>query len=157
TGMRLGEVLGLQWRHVDRDRNSLRLDDSKTGPKTVHLNAPALEVLTGITQRADCRWVIAADEDDDPLSVWKIESASPRIRTRAVLACCRLHALRHSFASVAAAGGLSLPIIGALLGHTQPATTARYTHLAADPLKAATESIGQRIAAAMAGKSGQVV
>jgi site-specific recombinase XerD len=64
----------------------------------------------------------------------------------------RLHDLRHSFASMAVAGGLSLPIIGALLGHTQPATTARYAHLAADPLKQATDLIGRRIAAAMARK-----
>src|SRR5262249_1518296 len=111
TGMRLGEVLGLQWRHIDRDRNCLRLDESKTGPKVVHLNAPALEVLNSIKQRADCRWVIAAGEGDTALSVWKIESAWRRIRKRASIADCRLHDLRHSFASVAAAGGLSLPII----------------------------------------------
>jgi hypothetical protein len=49
------------------------------------------------------------------------------------------------------AGGLSLPIIGALLGHAQPATTARYAHLAADPLRAATEAIGARVGAALAG------
>jgi integrase len=155
TGMRLGEVLGLQWRHVDRDRNCLRLDESKTGPKVVHLNAPALEVLNSIKQRADCRWVIAADEGDTALSVWKIESAWRRIRKRASIADCRLHDLRHSFASVAAAGGLSLPIIGALLGHTHAATTARYTHLSSDPLQQASTMIGQRIAAAMAGKGGR--
>jgi site-specific recombinase XerD len=61
----------------------------------------------------------------------------------------RLHDLRHSFASVAAGGGQSLVLIGKLLGHTQAQTTARYAHLAADPLRQATEAIGQRIAAAM--------
>jgi integrase len=50
----------------------------------------------------------------------------------------RLHDLRHTFASILASSGRSLPIIGALLGHTQPATTARYAHLADDPLRAAT-------------------
>ncbi len=69
----------------------------------------------------------------------------------------RLHDLRHSFASVGAAGGLSLPMIGALLGHTQAATTQRYAHLAADPLKQAADMIGERIRAAMNGKSGEVV
>lgn len=61
----------------------------------------------------------------------------------------RIHDLRHSFASVGAAGGLSLPMIGKLLGHTQVATTHRYAHLAADPVRAANEAIGQRLAALM--------
>ena len=51
----------------------------------------------------------------------------------------RLHDLRHTYASVLASAGLSLPIIGALLGHSQPQTTARYAHLLDDPLRAATE------------------
>jgi integrase len=53
----------------------------------------------------------------------------------------RLHDLRHTYASVLASSGLSLPIIGALLGHTQPATTARYAHLFDDPLRTATERL----------------
>jgi site-specific recombinase XerD len=61
----------------------------------------------------------------------------------------RLHDLRHSFASIGAADGLSLQMIGALLGHTQPSTTARYAHLAASPLHAAVDAIGAKIAAAM--------
>jgi site-specific recombinase XerD len=73
------------------------------------------------------------------------------VRKAALLTDVRLHDLRHSFASVAVAGGASLPLIGGLLGHAQPATTARYAHLGADPLKAAAEAIGARIAAAMAG------
>lgn len=53
-----------------------------------------------------------------------------------------MHDLRHSYASILASAGLSLPVIGALLGHTQPATTARYAHLLDDPLRAATERVG---------------
>ena len=69
----------------------------------------------------------------------------------------RIHDLRHSYASIGASGGLSLPMIGKLLGHTQAATTARYAHLADDPLRAANEAIGQQIAAAMRGEVGEVV
>jgi integrase len=68
----------------------------------------------------------------------------------------RLHDLRHSFASVGASSGMSLPMIGALLGHRQAATTLRYAHLAADPMKAAADEIGERIAAAMRGRSVEV-
>jgi integrase len=71
------------------------------------------------------------------------------VRKTAGLEGVRLHDLRHSFASVGAAGGLSLPIIGALLGHKHATTTARYAHLSADPLRAANDAVGARIAAAM--------
>jgi integrase len=57
----------------------------------------------------------------------------------------RLHDLRHSFASIAVGGGMSLPMIGKLLGHTQTATTARYAHLADNPLKEANDAIGNRL------------
>ena len=53
----------------------------------------------------------------------------------------RIHDLRHSFASTAVAAGQGLPMIGKLLGHTQVQTTARYAHLAADPVKAPAESV----------------
>src|SRR5689334_16749847 len=56
---------------------------------------------------------------------------------------------RHGFASIGAAGGVSLSIIGALLGHKYTTTTARYAHLSADPLRAANDAVGARIAAAM--------
>jgi integrase len=63
----------------------------------------------------------------------------------------RIHDLRHSLASVAAGTGMGLPMIGKLLGHTQPATTARYAHLAADPVRAASNLIGAEISTAMNG------
>ena len=49
--------------------------------------------------------------------------------------------------------GLSLPIIGKLLGHTQAATTQRYAHLANDPVRQASERIGATIAAALDGRT----
>jgi integrase len=54
----------------------------------------------------------------------------------------RLHDLQHSFASVLVSSGASLPLIGALLGHSQPGTTARYSHLYLDPLREAAERVG---------------
>jgi integrase len=63
----------------------------------------------------------------------------------------RLHDLRHSFASFGAGASLGLPIIGKLLGHSQPATTARYAHLDADPMRRAVDTIGSAISAAMEG------
>ena len=82
-----------------------------------------------------------------------IDSTWSRVRTAAGLTDVRLHDLRHSFAGVGAAGGLSLPIIGALLGHKHATTTARYAHLSADPLRAANDAVGAKIAAAMSRKA----
>ena len=80
------------------------------------------------------------------------------IRERAGLPDLRIHDLRHSYASVGAGAGLGLPMIGALLGHRDAATTARYAHLAADPLRRANDAIGAWIEAAMKGEaSGEVV
>jgi integrase len=69
----------------------------------------------------------------------------------------RLHDLRHSFASIGAGASMGLPIIGRLLGHSQPQTTARYAHLQADPLRRAADTIGAAISAAMeSGRSAKV-
>ena len=82
-----------------------------------------------------------------------IDKVWSRVRRAANLSDVRLHDLRHSYASLGAAGGLSLPVIGALLGHKHAATTARYAHLSADPLRAANDAVGARIAAAMSRKA----
>jgi integrase len=148
TGCRMGEVLNLRWADVDLERRCLNLADSKTGARTVTLNAPALEVLAGLERRSE--WVIPGRDPRQPL----VNLAKPwgRIRDAAKLEGVRVHDLRHSFASVAAGSGHSLLIIGGLLGHRQPTTTKRYAHLSDDPLRAASEAVGERIAAALAAK-----
>ncbi|MBF0425733.1 MAG: tyrosine-type recombinase/integrase [Magnetococcales bacterium] len=73
------------------------------------------------------------------------------IRAAAGLDTLRIHDLRHAFASVRAGMGMSLPVIGKLLGHAQAATTHRDAHLSDDPLRKASELIAPHIATAMAG------
>jgi integrase len=155
TGARKGEVLGLRWSEVDPERGCLRLADSKTGAKTVYLNAPALEVLAGLERRESNPYVITGGKADEPLN--DLEAPWRRIRGGAGLPDVRIHDLRHSFASVGAGARLGLLMIGKLLGHTQAQTTARYSHLDADPVRHASEVIGARIAAALKGKKGKVV
>ena len=72
-----------------------------------------------------------------------------RVRARAGLKDVRIHDLRHTFASTAVASGQGLPMIGKLLGHMQVQTTARYAHLAADPIKTAADQVSASIAAAL--------
>lgn len=144
TGARLNEVLGMRWEWIDWEASLVRLPDSKTGAKTVFLNAPALQVLSGTPRLADNPYVICGQKKGERLI--NLQKPWQAIRARAGLNDVRIHDLRHSFASIAVASGMSLPMIGKLLGHSQPQTTARYAHLADDPMRAASDQIGQRFA-----------
>lgn len=155
TGCRRTEILALRWDQVDFEQRCLRLPTSKTGAKVVYLNAPALEVLSNVKRVRDNPYVIVGQRAKQHLA----DIAGPwrRIRARAGLSDLRLHDLRHSFASAGAAAGLSLQMIGKMLGHAQTATTARYAHLADDPVRQAVEQVGAAVAASMEGDSAEVV
>jgi integrase len=155
TGCRRDEILKLQWKDVDLAKAMIRLQDSKTGPRTVYLSAPAISVLSSLPRVAKHPYVIVGERDRQHLvnlrKVWL------RICKVARLKEVRIHDLRHSFASVGVSGGASLPIIGRLLGHTKAATTEKYSHLAADPVRAANEVVGNQIEAMLRGRKGEVV
>ena len=144
TGCRLSEIQKLRWEHVDLDAGELRLPDTKTGAKVVHLGKPAIAVLRGIGRQKDNPWVIAGRKPGSHLT--DLQHPWRRIRARAGLDDVRIHDLRHSFASGGLLVGEGLPMIGKLLGHTQVQTTARYAHLANDPVKSAANRIASRIA-----------
>jgi integrase len=148
TGCRLREILHLRWEHVDVERGCLFLPDSISGRKTVILNAPALAVLNGLERIGP--YVVPGDDPEQPRHDLKRPWDS--VTKRAGVTGVRLHDLRHTYASIGAGGGLGLPIIGRLLGHSQPATTARYAHLDNDPLRHASEAIAGRIATELEGK-----
>lgn len=145
TGARLREVLHLKWEEVSFERGVLFLADSKTGKKTIVLNAPALAVLSELERVGP--FVIAGERLNAPRA--DLKRPWTLIRRRAGLEGLRIHDLRHTYASFGAAGGHGLPIIGKLLGHTQASTTQRYAHLDNDPLRRASDAIAGRIAAAL--------
>ena len=147
TGCWLREILHLRWEHVDFERGCLFLPDSKSGRKTVVLNAPALAVLNALERLGP--YVVPGDDSGHPRH--DLKRPWDAVIKRAGLSGVRLHDLRHTYASFGAGGGLGLPIIGRLLGHAQAATTARYAHLDNDPLRRASEAIAGRIAAALDG------
>jgi integrase len=147
TGMRRSEVLGLKWEYVDAERSCFFLPDSKTGRKAVPVGPAVLELLARAPRFAGNPFVCAGARDGAALV--GIDKAWRRITKRAGLEGVRIHDLRHNFASVGAAAGLGLPVLGAILGHSSPGTTARYAHLADDPRRAAAARISNEIAAAL--------
>jgi integrase len=156
TGARKGEIEGLRWSEVDIDRACLRLADSKTGARVMPLGAAALACLQGLPRSEASAFVFPAEGAEGrhyvgTPKVWE------RVRAEADLPGVRLHDLRHTYASFGAAGGLSLPLIAAILGHRDVKTTQQYAHLADSPVKAAADRTAAAIDGAMQGRGGEVV
>jgi integrase len=150
TGCRKTEVLSLAWTEVDMELGCLRLKDSKTGQRVIPLGAPSLKLLNSMNGERDSPFVFPSPKTDSYFlglaKVWL------RIRKLAGLDDVRLHDLRHSFASVGAGAGLGLQVVGKILGHADPKTTARYSHIAEDPARAAADRIANTIEAQMMGE-----
>jgi integrase len=149
TGCRLSEIQCLEWRHVDLEQKELRLPDSKSGAKTVHLGDAAVAVLEALPRVKDNPFVIVGKKEKTHLT--DLQHPWRRIGKAAGLDGVRIHDLRHTFASGGLLVGEGLAMIGKLLGHTQVQTTARYAHLAADPVKQAATKISDRLALALLG------
>jgi integrase len=151
TGCRKTEILSLKWSEVDFSIGCLRLADSKTGQKIVMLGAPALQTLASLSKQEGSDYVFPAMKGN--IHYVGLPKAWERIRKQAGLDDVRLHDLRHSFASVGAGAGMGLQVVGKLLGHKDPKTTARYSHIADDPARAAADRIAGSIAASMNGET----
>ena len=149
-GCRRGEALGAEWQHFDLTAGVWTKPSSSVKSKRRHrvpLSPEAVALLAGLPTRATESGPFAT------LPVWTLTRRWFAIRAEAGLTDVRLHDLRHSFASLLASSGLSLPVIGALLGHSQPSTTARYSHLLDDALREAATKVG----AAVRGNGNNVV
>ena len=159
TGARLREILHARWDEVDIERGLLNLSAarSKTGKKAIVLSAPALDILAALPRidgnhacHTGRRPWSRGRHRADLASIFKAPWRA--ITEAAGLADLRIHDLRHSHAATGAGLGLGLHVVGKLLGHSQPQTTARYAHLDADPLRRASNAIGATLAGAMSRK-----
>jgi integrase len=150
TGARSDEILTLEWAWVKFDESALLLPKGKAGKRRIALNAAAIEVLKAIPRVRGNPYVIVGKKPGTHLvslqKPWKIVCARAKVKD------CRIHDLRHSYASFAAADGLSLHMIGKLLGHKLPTTTNRYTHLTEEALRRANDNLGERLGALLGGK-----
>jgi integrase len=156
TGARLGEVLKARWSDFDLERGVWTKPSHHTKQKrTEHipLSGPTLTLLTDMRAKAEPQEanLLPGNASGRPLQnikkFWKVVTA------QAGIANYRLHDNRHTHASHLVSSGLSLEIVGRLLGHTNPTTTKRYAHIADSPLRAATERFGAKLEALNTGPS----
>lgn len=155
TGARRGEVLSATWDQFDLERGVWTKPSAHTKQKKtehVPLSGTACDLLR--EWRAACPtdalYLFPGDTKGKPLQ--EIKKAWRQICQEAGLAEVRIHDLRHTYASHLVSSGLSLPIVGRLLGHTQAQTTQRYAHLADAPLRAATEAFSLKVTNRGSGK-----
>ena len=144
TGARRGEVLNARWDQFDLEAGVWTKPSAHTKQKKEHrvpLSAPVIQLLSQMRNSAGSSpYVFPGRVPGKPLK--EIKGFWAGVCKEAKIEDCRIHDLRHTYASILASAGHSLPVIGALLGHTQPNTTARYSHLFDDPLREATEQVG---------------
>jgi integrase len=143
TGARRGELLAAKWDDIDLDAGVWNKPGATTKTKTLHsipLSKPACRLLVEMRKRAPSDWLFPALLRDGHRL--HINAAWIELRRTAKLPGVRLHDLRHTYATILASSGLSLPVIGKLLGHSTPIMTQRYAHLTDDPLRQATERVG---------------
>ena len=147
TGCRYREIMDLQWPDVKGNR--LKLRDSKTGPRTVWLGAPARAIIDDLPRRQNNPWLFWNERTRQRLK--EISHIWIKVRQEAGLGKLRIHDLRHTFASHAAMNKETLPMIGRLLGHANHQSTARYAHLDDEHLLDAAQQIGNAVEKLMAG------
>jgi integrase len=154
TGARRGEILGMRWADVDLSGGVWSKPPGSTKQRLLHRTPLSNDAVAVLRRRRDERAgggkVIRLD--DHVFSGGGKKAASNRFedhwrefRAEAGLTDVRFHDLRHSYASTLVSAGLSLPVIGRMLGHSKPQTTLRYAHLADDPLRAAAEIVAEQV------------
>jgi integrase len=165
TGARKSEALRATWDQFDLEQGIWIKPSSHTKQRRAHrtpLSSQTVALLCRRAEAAEGRFVFSGLNPDRPLTdvkrSWLAVCRASGLAERAGAAAdgggaetwkatVRLHDLRHTYASILVSRGLSLPVIGALLGHSQPQTTARYAHLLDEPLRAATEAVAEAISA----------
>jgi integrase len=148
TGARKGEVLGATPEQFNLDLAIWTKNASTTKQRKMHrvpLSRAAVQFLrTRIDALpADAGWLFPGESKEGRTE--DIRRFWTEVRAQTGFEGVRIHDLRHTFASLLASGGMSLPMIGKLLGHSSPKTTQRYAHLLDDPIRQGVDAIGDML------------
>lgn len=148
TGARKGEVLNATWSQFDLDKGVWTKPAHLTKQKKnehIPLSSNALEMLQELKELhpSQSPYLFPGKVDGKPIQ--EVKTFWRSVLKEAGIENCRIHDLRHTHASHLVSSGLSLSIVGKLLGHTQASTTQRYAHLADEPLRDAAEYFGNKV------------
>lgn len=145
TGCRRGEALNATWAQFDDGLRIWTKPAATTKQRRVHrvpVSTKVTELLKARQKTSTSNYVF---ESVGGRALTDIKKTWAAVTKKAKIGDARIHDLRHTFASIAVSEGLSLPIVGAMLGHTQPQTTSRYAHLLDAPLSLAAESVASKV------------
>ena len=148
TGLRISEVISMQWECVNFETGNVLLPTTKTGRRTHPLSTAALSVLAGLPIKGDHVFCTASLS---PVSYWTVRQAFVKVVTEAGLSDVRLHDLRRTFMTRAAESGIASHTLRDLLGHRTAAMADRYIRRANTPVVDATEVVSGALAAIMNG------
>jgi integrase len=151
TGMRLKEVVGLQWTDVDRVAGVIHVDqETKTGRRAIPMSDTAREVLDGLIRHVRSPLVFVDKEGLDYTSENgkdRVTGATSRAMRRAGIEGASFHTLRHTAAAWMAQDGVSLYEVQHVLGHSTSVMTQRYAHLQPDHLRRAMSAVDKKLKA----------
>ena len=157
SGLRISECLSMRWKHVSSLTGRVVLPETKTGRRVVPLAAPVLELLSRLPRIYGNDCVFAGARNGAPVTYKTTRDLFAAACERAGLEDVRLHDLRRSVATNLAASGVNAYTLRDVLGHATLAMSNRYVRMAGDALTEVTERAAEMTAAAMAGKSGEIV
>jgi integrase len=124
TAMRRGEIVAMQWDHIDWDNKILHIPNTKNGhPRTIPLTPSAIEVFEELPK---------INSDVIGMTGNAIRLSWERLKKRAGVTDLRFHDLRHEAISRFFEMGLSVPEVALISGHRDPRMLFRYTHLKAE-------------------------
>ena len=155
TGWRSGEALALRWDHVDFERAEVLLPTTKAGRQTRPVGAPVLALLADLPRMNGNPFVFAGARGV-ALGYRKLRSVFAGACEAAGIEDVRLHDLRRSVATMAAANGLPVLLLRDLLGHKSATMANRYARRAGSALQVAVDASTERMAALMRGGTADV-
>ena len=154
TGLRIGEVLAIRWEHVEFETGRLTLPETKSGRRTHDLPTPAVEVLAALPRIND--WCFTTGRDA-AITYKTVRGLFARVAEAAGVADVRLHDLRRTVMTQAAAAGVGTHVLRDLLGHKTTMMADRYIRHVGNPVREAREQVGATMAAMMTGETGELV
>ena len=154
TGLRISEILSIRWADVDFETGRLTLPKTKTGRRLHDLPAVALAIMSALPRIN--AWVFTIGRDA-PVMYRTVRIYFAHVAKQAGLEDVRLHDLRRTVMTNAAAAGVGAHVLRDLLGHKTTAMADRYVRAVGNPVREAREQVGAAMAAMMEGKTGEVV